>query len=336
MGEEKVQEQIIQFFAGFHATRAISLGISIGLFEEINRHNEGISCDLLASNLKISREPLGELCSLCCKLALISNENEKFKIAPKTAQIISEAGGHAAYCMATAQEFGEYGAVLKTGQPLEVINRSEYYTHAVSLALKRTYEFLAKTILPRVKGASGILDKGASCLEIGCGEGQCIANLAKLYPKSRFTGIDISEKAVKNAREFIKKEHLEDRVTFSHNPDIALEDTFDFAYTLSSLHEFKEPAKILENYQKYLRKGGILLVADFTKPTENSRPASALEQVLHGLFFDEVMQGTPYLDNKRILEIIEKAGYRSIEPINTEPLTYIAAYSCMRGETDGR
>ena len=330
------QEQIIQFFAGYHATRAISLGISIGLFEELNKHEGGIYCEQLASRLNLSPKPLEELCALSCKLGLIANDNGKLKISPKTSQIISEIGGHAAYCMATAQEFREYEKVLRTGQPMNVESRNDSYIHAISLALKRTYDFLAKNILPQAEGTYQKLCHGASCLEIGCGEGYCISNLAKIYPKSIFTGVDIEEKAVRKARELIKNEKMNARVSFTLELDTALEDSFVFIYTMSSLHEFKDPVKVLEKYKRYLRKDGTLIVADFIKPLSDGALSTPLEKVVHGLFFDEVMQGTPYLDEKQILRVIEDAGYCNITRINTTPLAYIAAYSCNRGETNGR
>lgn len=336
MGSEITQEQVMQLFAGYHATRVISLGVAVGLFEELNKHESGISCESLASKLKLRPEPLRELCSLASKLGLISEEEGKLKIAPKTAEVINEIGGHAVYCMATAQEFMEYEQVMRSGQPIDVANRNPLYGHAVSLALKRTYNFLARNILPQVKGLRTKMEEGASCLEMGCGEGCCIANLAGIYPKSTFLGVDIEEKSLLKAKELIQNKGLIQRVSFSSNVDSSLENSFDFMYTMSSLHEFVDPVSILAGYKPFLRNEGILLVADFTKPKETNASNSPLEKIVHGLFFDEVMQGTPYLDEGQILNIIEKAGYCNITRINTEPLPYIAAYYCNRGETNGR
>lgn len=335
MGNDITQEKIMQIFAGYHATKTISLGVIVGLFEELNKHQHGICCEQLALNLNLKPEPLKELCSLALKLELISEKEGKLKIAPKTAEIINEIGGHAVYCMATAQDLKKYEQVLISGQPMEVATRNPLYGHAVSLALKRTYNFLAKNILPQIQDLRKKMEEGASCLEIGCGEGYCIANLAEIYPQSTFLGVDIEEKSLLKAKEIIQNKELNGVVNFTSKLNSSLEDSFDFIYTMSSLHEFTNPVSTLAEYKPFLRNKGILLVADFTKPKETNE-ASHLEKILHGIFFDEAMQGTPYLDENRIAEIIKQAGYCNISRINTEPLSYIAAYCCNRSETDGK
>src|SRR4051812_46419096 len=51
-------------------------------------------------------------------------------------------------------------------------------------------------ILPLVPGLSDQLANGIQMLDAGCGRGLTMIRLAELFPKSRFTGIDLSSEAV--------------------------------------------------------------------------------------------------------------------------------------------
>ena len=48
-----------------------------------------------------------------------------------------------------------------------------------------------------------------SVLEIGCASGPNLYLLAKKFPKTKFYGIDISEKAIETGRDYFKKERIE-------------------------------------------------------------------------------------------------------------------------------
>ena len=59
---------------------------------------------------------------------------------------------------------------------------------------------LESSILPLIPGIEEKLKSGIDVLDVGCGSGWAISHLAKLYPKSRFTGYDFSEEAISRAR----------------------------------------------------------------------------------------------------------------------------------------
>ena len=51
---------------------------------------------------------------------------------------------------------------------------------------------LESHIVPLVPGLADRLAAGMQMLDVGCGRGRIMNRLAELYPKSRFTGIDLS------------------------------------------------------------------------------------------------------------------------------------------------
>jgi 2-polyprenyl-3-methyl-5-hydroxy-6-metoxy-1,4-benzoquinol methylase len=60
---------------------------------------------------------------------------------------------------------------------------------------------LESHIVPLVPGLREKLTSGIHVLDLGCGRGRIINRLAELYPKSRFTGMDLSSEAVLSAWE---------------------------------------------------------------------------------------------------------------------------------------
>ena len=58
---------------------------------------------------------------------------------------------------------------------------------------------LESHIVPLVPGLADRLAAGMQMLDVGCGRGRIMNRLAELYPKSRFTGIDLSSEAILTA-----------------------------------------------------------------------------------------------------------------------------------------
>ena len=59
---------------------------------------------------------------------------------------------------------------------------------------------LESHILPLVPELSDRLASGIRVLDVGCGSGRIMTRLAELFPKSRFTGLDLSRDAIDAAR----------------------------------------------------------------------------------------------------------------------------------------
>jgi S-adenosylmethionine-diacylgycerolhomoserine-N-methlytransferase len=90
---------------------------------------------------------------------------------------------------------------------------------------------------------------GGTILEIGCGTGRNLIQVARRYPTARLFGFDISEAMLETARANIRRAGLSDRIVLQQadatNFDAQAlfgQDTFDrvfFSYTLSMIPDWK-------------------------------------------------------------------------------------------------
>src|SRR5690606_38095694 len=108
---------------------------------------------------------------------------------------------------------------------------------------------LENHILPLVPGLTQKLKKGISVLDVGCGSGRIINKLATLFPKSQFTGIDLSPEAVA-AGETAADKLGNDNVKFvikdlSDFDRTAPEEKYDLITTFDAIHDQGKPLNVL-------------------------------------------------------------------------------------------
>jgi len=63
---------------------------------------------------------------------------------------------------------------------------------------------LTNQILPLIPEINDKLSNGIKVLDIGCGRGHAINLMGKAFPKSKFTGCDISREGISSAKEEAK------------------------------------------------------------------------------------------------------------------------------------
>jgi S-adenosylmethionine-diacylgycerolhomoserine-N-methlytransferase len=100
-------------------------------------------------------------------------------------------------------------------------------------------------------------------LEVGCGTGHNIIQLAKKFPTARITGLDLSDDMLAIARK--KTTHYSDRVelrkTAQVGSDQRLFDVVVFSYSLSMMNPGWE--SVLRQSLTDLKPGGLLCAVDF-------------------------------------------------------------------------
>lgn len=118
---------------------------------------------------------------------------------------------------------------------------------------------LQSSILPLVPELSQRLQSGIEVLDIGCGSGKALKELARNYPRSRFVGYDISPEALAvAASEWLPNARFELRDA-AEGADAA---RFDCITAFDAIHDQAHPDRVLANIRRALREDGVFLMQD--------------------------------------------------------------------------
>lgn len=121
-------------------------------------------------------------------------------------------------------------------------------------------------ILPLVPGLVARLESGIDVLDLGCGRGKALKLMAERFPQSRFLGLDLSEEAVRFARDAQAEAGLPNlRYEVRDLSDFdrtAEPEAFDLITTFDAVHDQKEPLRLLRGIRRTLRPDGVYLAQD--------------------------------------------------------------------------
>jgi SAM-dependent methyltransferase len=117
--------------------------------------------------------------------------------------------------------------------------------------------------LPLVPGLVDRLKDGIDVADVGCGSGHAVNLMAAAFPRSRFTGFDLSQEGIATARAEAGRLGLEN-ARFEERDAARLGETarFDFVTTFDSVHDQARPDLMLAGIAAALRPGGVYLCVD--------------------------------------------------------------------------
>jgi ubiquinone/menaquinone biosynthesis C-methylase UbiE len=186
---------------------------------------------------------------------------------------------------------------------------------------------LESHIVPLVAGLAERLAMGIQMLDVGCGRGRIINRLAELYPKSRFTGIDLSSEAILSAWEEAAGKKLRN-VEFivadlSRFDETAEVEAFDLVTTFDAIHDQAKPLSVLRGIHRALRSSGTYLMQDIKGSSKISNnldhplgPLLYTISCLHCMTVSLAQNGEglgAMWGEEKTREYLEKAGFRSVE-----------------------
>jgi ubiquinone/menaquinone biosynthesis C-methylase UbiE len=194
---------------------------------------------------------------------------------------------------------------------------------------------LDEHILPLVPDLTARLEQGIDVLDIACGSGRAMTELALKYPRSRFNGYDFSKDAIAAARRFAEQRGASN-VTFQVRDLATMDDTqrFDLITAFDAIHDQAKPAEVLSNIRRALRVGGVLLMQDIMASSHLEQNAS----LTFGTFTYTIScmhcmsvslaNGGPGLGaawgKEKALEMLRDAGFQDVkvETLPHDPINY--------------
>jgi SAM-dependent methyltransferase len=122
---------------------------------------------------------------------------------------------------------------------------------------------LIDVTLPLVPGLIDRLRQGIDVADVGCGSGHAANLMAEAFPRSRFTGFDLSDAGIAAARLEAERKGLAN-ARFEKRDAAGLGETgrFDFITTFDAVHDQARPDLVLAGIAEALRTGGVYLCVD--------------------------------------------------------------------------
>ncbi|MEZ4728306.1 MAG: class I SAM-dependent methyltransferase [Caldilineaceae bacterium] len=122
---------------------------------------------------------------------------------------------------------------------------------------------LLPMFLGRVDGLVERLEAGIQVLDVGCGVGGALCELARAFPNSTFTGCDASPTAIDIARSDTAQLDLTN-ITYQVRKGEALPATpkYDLVLTLDCLHDMTQPQRTLQAIRGCIQPNGVLVIKD--------------------------------------------------------------------------
>lgn len=124
-------------------------------------------------------------------------------------------------------------------------------------------ESLLTTILPLADDIERRLQDGIAVLDAGCGKGKALIEMARHFPRSRFTGVDLCRDTIDEAKLAARELGL-GNISFAVQDMDSFEqpNAYDFVTTFDAIHDQKHPAEIIAKLKRALKPGGVYLMQD--------------------------------------------------------------------------
>ena len=124
--------------------------------------------------------------------------------------------------------------------------------------------FLVDEWVPKVEGLADALVDGGRVLEVGCGSGIALVELATAFPEATFVGVDAHPLAIERAQDRAASAGVGGRVTF----EVGLADEvepggrFDAVFFIESLHDMGDPDAAIGRAGTNLTPDGVIVAVE--------------------------------------------------------------------------
>jgi tRNA G46 methylase TrmB len=312
---------------GFFAIYLIRIGIELGIFKKLKSLDKGISSSALASELGLHEPYVSVWCQAAYHLQILeADESSNFRLAPHMSPLLADTEnpyyfGHTIDMRTryTADHMQSHPEYYKSGNIYSCEADGADFSQAQKAMTNRSIPALYLLMLiPSIPGLKERLDTGMRILDIGCGTGALMIQLAKNFPKCEFVGIEVDRFAVEDARRHIRDNGLEGRVVTQliDTSSMQYDGKYDLVNMAMVLHEIESGIRYMSmtNSLKVLNDSGEIVILDFAypeSPQDFRKPeytAGIMDQ------FYELTRGSKLLSGIAKQQLLLECGFR--DPTN--------------------
>jgi ubiquinone/menaquinone biosynthesis C-methylase UbiE len=190
---------------------------------------------------------------------------------------------------------------------------AEVYELGVELLFRGTADVMRRQIIPPITRFART-QSTQRLLDVGCGTGRTLHQIARALPATRLWGVDLSPAYVKVARKRLA-ELPEITLAVENGEALPFADgAFDVVTSVYMFHELPRRARrnVMREMFRVVRSGGLVVIEDSAQIAESSEIASALRQFprdFHEPYYAD------YLDDD-LASVLREVGFvvTAVEP----------------------
>lgn len=276
---EQQTERLWDYVKGFHAVYLIDTGVKLGLFRSLDAADGGLTPAALAESHGLHEPYVRVWCQTASAYHLLEPAADgAFALAPHFEQLLVQQrnprflGPYFQGCVDyLGADMSRYPEFFESGGTYTFQEHGLDFSATIAETTAGLQAVVAKHFLPSVPGVAEVLEGGGSVLDMGCGGGNLMLQIAKAFPACRCVGVDVDAHGITLASGNIAEAGLADRVTAEHTDggEIAHENEFDVCTLFEVLHELPMAvrAQVMANAHRALKPGGTLFILDETYPS---------------------------------------------------------------------
>lgn len=335
--------QVFSTLSGAVTAGMIHLGDRLGLYAAMRAAGRPLTTEELAEATGTRERWVREWVYNQAAARLVEHhldgDGERFSLSPEGAVVLADPD-HPAFGM------GMFHRLPQTMQALEHVRDSflhgvghDYDSHGPegAVGIERSFEpwnraYLLPVVLPALEGVVERLGAGASVADVGCGAGGAVMLMAEAFPRSTFTGYDISRHALDRARARLADRPLSN-VSF-HDPretPLPSDGSLDLVCTFDCVHDMAHPEAVVAAIRAALGPQGTWLLVDIKAAdtfAENVRK-NPMAPLMYGISVLSCMSsalsepggaglGTLGLPESRAREMSAAAGFTRFRRLEVE------------------
>lgn len=217
-----------------------------------------------------------------------------------------------------AKTYRRFSKIYKKQDEFSLVQHDSDLISALAADGKRFLNIFMNQVIDKIPHLQSKLDNGCILYEVGCGAGDFLINLARIYPNSQFTGIDLLKKAIDAAKTRNDEIGSLKNINFSNGCVTQLKESIaDCITMIEVLHEIRPEIRInaLEACRRALKADGIFFMIDILAP-EDPIAYNSGRRVLSSLIqFFEAPWGSELVNQNQLFCLLKDAGFNNTQTI---------------------
>ncbi len=308
-------DDMVASLGGFYRTWYVFVGLELGLFARLREAGaSGLTTADLAAATGTSAKLVGrwawgadahDLVEIADGRLCMPDDIGAILLEPNSSEYL---GGQFRHAATGSLDYGSLLDVFRTGKP--VASRPERYRVAIERLTVQDIAVFFQEVLAALPQLVVGLVAGARILDIHCGGGRWLINMARRFPDVSLIGVEFEPDSVARARANVEAAGLSTRITIEQNDVTSIDHVGEvqLAYYQYALHQLPDPAAALRAAWAAVRPGGWLVALDWYLPSDPDELRTRHGELIAGVQLDELLQGTRLVTRSEALGWFSAAG----------------------------